>query len=112
MIQSPSPRRTWITFSLLPPPMSTKGRSWAPTWMARGPLGMASSDHEDPPSIAMLARLGGPMFIGLSEEQEQLRRSLRAYYEKLLTPERREALAREHGIGPVTTELRKQMAKD
>src|SRR5512145_2414170 len=52
------------------------------------------------------------MFIGLSEEQEQLRRELRAYYEKLLTPQRREALAREHGIGPVTTELRKQMAKD
>jgi alkylation response protein AidB-like acyl-CoA dehydrogenase len=52
------------------------------------------------------------MFIGLSEEQEKLRRELRAYYEKLLTPERREALAREHGIGPVTTELRKQMAKD
>src|SRR5262245_30820277 len=36
MIQSPSPLRTWITFSLLPPPISTKGRSRAPTWMAGG----------------------------------------------------------------------------
>ena len=52
------------------------------------------------------------MFIGLSDEQEQLRRELRAYYDRLLTPERREDLVREHGIGPVTTALRKQMAKD
>ena len=26
------------------------------------------------------------MYIGYSEEQEQLRRELRAYYDKLLTP--------------------------
>ena len=52
------------------------------------------------------------MFIGLSEEQEQLRRELRAYYDKLLTPALREALAREHGIGPETKAVRQQMAKD
>jgi alkylation response protein AidB-like acyl-CoA dehydrogenase len=52
------------------------------------------------------------MFIGLSEEQEQLRRELRAYYDKLLTPELREDLAREHGIGPKTKGIRQQMAKD
>ena len=35
-IQSPSCSLTWITFSLLPPPMSTNGRSSAPTCTAAG----------------------------------------------------------------------------
>lgn len=52
------------------------------------------------------------MYIGLNEEQERFRRELRAYYEKLLTPEIRAQLAKEHGVGPKTTEIRKQMAKD
>ena len=52
------------------------------------------------------------MYIGLTPEQEKLRQELRAYYEKLLTPEVRVDLAREHGIGPKTTAVRKQMAKD
>ncbi len=52
------------------------------------------------------------MFIGLSEEQEQLRRELRTYYDGLLTPTVREDLAREHGIGPRTKAIRQQMAKD
>jgi alkylation response protein AidB-like acyl-CoA dehydrogenase len=52
------------------------------------------------------------MYIGYSEEQEKLRLELRAYYEKLLTPEVREALSKEHGVGPRTREVRRQMAKD
>ncbi|MEZ4333784.1 MAG: acyl-CoA dehydrogenase family protein [Myxococcota bacterium] len=52
------------------------------------------------------------MYIGLTPEQEKLRHELRAYYEKLLTPEVRVDLAREHGIGPKTTAVRKQMAQD
>jgi alkylation response protein AidB-like acyl-CoA dehydrogenase len=52
------------------------------------------------------------MFIGLSEEQQKLRRELRAYYERLLTPEVREALAAERGVGPRTQAIRKQMARD
>jgi alkylation response protein AidB-like acyl-CoA dehydrogenase len=52
------------------------------------------------------------MFIGLSEEQEQLRRELRAYYDRLLTPQVREDLAREHGVGPKTKAIRRQMARD
>lgn len=52
------------------------------------------------------------MFIGLSPEQEALRRELRAYYEKLLTPEVREMLVAEHGTGPGTKRIRMQMAKD
>jgi hypothetical protein len=39
------------------------------------------------------------MYIGLNEEQEQLRRDLRAYYDQLLTPDVRKDLAIEHGIG-------------
>ena len=49
------------------------------------------------------------MHIGYSEEQEQLRRELRAYYDKLLTPEVEEGLARGHGIGPVNRQVVRQM---
>src|SRR5690242_8703081 len=35
-IQRPSRSFTWITLSLLPSPMSTNGRSLAPTWIAVG----------------------------------------------------------------------------
>src|SRR5947207_4962934 len=52
------------------------------------------------------------MHIGYSEEQEQLRRELRAYYDKLLTPEVEEGLARGHGIGPVNREVVRQMGED
>jgi alkylation response protein AidB-like acyl-CoA dehydrogenase len=52
------------------------------------------------------------MFIGLSEDQQKLRRDLRAYYDELLTPERRAALAKEHGVGPETSAVRRQMARD
>ena len=52
------------------------------------------------------------MYIGYSEEQERLRQELRAYYDRLLTPEVREDLVREHGIGPKTKAVRQQMARD
>ena len=52
------------------------------------------------------------MFIGLSSEQEALRRELRAYYEKLLSPEVKDMLVREHGTGPGTKQIRMQMARD
>jgi alkylation response protein AidB-like acyl-CoA dehydrogenase len=52
------------------------------------------------------------MYIGYSEEQEQLRRELRAYYDKLLTPEVEEGLARGHGIGPVNRQIVRQMGED
>ena len=52
------------------------------------------------------------MFIGYTEEQQALRKELRAYYEKLLTPEVREALAREHGTGPTNRRIVRQMGAD
>ncbi|MCP3983573.1 MAG: acyl-CoA dehydrogenase [bacterium] len=52
------------------------------------------------------------MYIGYSEEQEALRKELRAYYDKLLTPEVRAELAEEHGFGSRTKAIRKQMARD
>jgi alkylation response protein AidB-like acyl-CoA dehydrogenase len=52
------------------------------------------------------------MYIGYSDEQEALRKELRAYYDELLTPEVREELSQEHGIGPRTRAIRRQMASD
>src|SRR5215218_5003065 len=52
------------------------------------------------------------MYIGYSEEHEQLRRELRAYYERLLTPEVEEGLARGHGVGPVNRQIVRQMGED
>ena len=52
------------------------------------------------------------MYIGYTEAQEALRKELRAYYEKLLTPEVREVLAREHGIGPMNRKIVRQMGAD
>ena len=52
------------------------------------------------------------MFIGLSPAQERLRTELRSYYAQLLTPEVKEMLVREHGVGPGTKRIRMQMAKD
>ena len=52
------------------------------------------------------------MYIGYTEAQEALRKELRAYYEKLLTPQVRADLAREHGVGPVTRQIVRQMGKD
>jgi 3-oxocholest-4-en-26-oyl-CoA dehydrogenase alpha subunit len=52
------------------------------------------------------------MYIGYTEEQEALRKELRAYYEKLLTPEIRAQLAAEHGVGPVNRQVVRQMGAD
>jgi alkylation response protein AidB-like acyl-CoA dehydrogenase len=52
------------------------------------------------------------MYIGYTEEQEALRKELRAYYEKLLTPEIREKLAAEHGVGPTHRQVIRQMGLD
>ena len=52
------------------------------------------------------------MYIGYDAEQERLRRELRGYYEGLLTEELREALAREHGVGPTTRSVVRTMGQD
>ena len=52
------------------------------------------------------------MYIAYTEEQEALRRELREYYQGLLTPEVREALHREAGVGPVHRQIVRQMGKD
>jgi alkylation response protein AidB-like acyl-CoA dehydrogenase len=52
------------------------------------------------------------MYIGYDEEQEALRRELRAYYEKLLTPEVRDELHRGHGVGEAMRRVVRQMGSD
>ena len=52
------------------------------------------------------------MYIAYTEEQEALREELRAYYERLLTPEIREALYQGHGIGPTMRAVVRQMGAD
>ena len=52
------------------------------------------------------------MFIGYNARQEELRAELRAYYQELLTPEVREALAAEEGCGPVHREIVGRMGRD
>lgn len=52
------------------------------------------------------------MHIAYTDEQEALRAELRAYYDQLLTDDVKEALAVEHGCGPVNRAMVKQMAAD
>jgi alkylation response protein AidB-like acyl-CoA dehydrogenase len=52
------------------------------------------------------------MYIGYTEEQEALRRQLRAYYEKLLTPEIQHGLHEGRGVGPVMRQVVRQMGAD
>jgi alkylation response protein AidB-like acyl-CoA dehydrogenase len=52
------------------------------------------------------------MYIGYTEEQETLRRELRAYYAKLLTPEIEEGLAHANGVGEVMRSVVRQMGED
>jgi len=52
------------------------------------------------------------MEIGLTDEQQSLRRELREYYTTLLTPEVEAELAHSHGIGPTVRRIVKQMASD
>jgi alkylation response protein AidB-like acyl-CoA dehydrogenase len=52
------------------------------------------------------------MHIAYTEEQQALRDELREYYDELLTDELRAQLNTEHGVGPVTRQVVKQMAAD
>ena len=52
------------------------------------------------------------MYIAYSDEQEKLRRDLRAYYDELLTPEIREELHHGHGVGPTMRAVVKRMGAD
>ncbi|MCP5040075.1 MAG: acyl-CoA dehydrogenase [bacterium] len=52
------------------------------------------------------------MYIGYNEEQEALRKELRAYYDDLLTPEVREALHEGQGVGVAMREVVRQMGED
>ena len=52
------------------------------------------------------------MYIGYNEEQESLRKELRAYYDELLTPEIREALFIGHGTGETMRKVVRQMGRD
>jgi alkylation response protein AidB-like acyl-CoA dehydrogenase len=50
--------------------------------------------------------------IGYTEDQQDLRRELREYYQRLLTPEVEDELSRSGGIGPTVRRIVKQMAAD
>jgi alkylation response protein AidB-like acyl-CoA dehydrogenase len=52
------------------------------------------------------------MYVGLSKEHEALRDELRAYYDKLLTPEVEEDLRKGEGVGQVSKDTWKKMASD
>jgi 3-oxocholest-4-en-26-oyl-CoA dehydrogenase alpha subunit len=52
------------------------------------------------------------MHVGYSEPQEALRRELREYYSRLLTPEIEDELARGHGVGPAMRKVVRQMGED
>jgi alkylation response protein AidB-like acyl-CoA dehydrogenase len=55
---------------------------------------------------------GAGMRIAYTETQEALRRELRAYFARMLTPEVEAELAKARGVGPVVRRLVKQMAED
>jgi alkylation response protein AidB-like acyl-CoA dehydrogenase len=52
------------------------------------------------------------MYIAYSQEQERLRRELRAYYDELLTPEVREELQRGLGVGQTMRAIVRRMGED
>jgi len=52
------------------------------------------------------------VYIGYTEEQEALRRELRAYYDELLSPEVVEDLSKGHGVGPAMRKVVRQMGED
>ena len=52
------------------------------------------------------------MYLAYTEEQEQLRKELREYYARLLTPEVEESLAHAQGIGPAVRRVVQQMGAD
>lgn len=52
------------------------------------------------------------MYIGYTEQQEQLRQELRSYYTRLLTPEVEAELAESKGIGEAMRRVVRQMGED
>jgi alkylation response protein AidB-like acyl-CoA dehydrogenase len=50
--------------------------------------------------------------VAYTDEEEQLRKQLRAYYDELLTDELRAELRHSHGIGPVMRRVVRQMGAD
>ncbi|MCB0997616.1 MAG: acyl-CoA dehydrogenase family protein [Acidimicrobiales bacterium] len=52
------------------------------------------------------------MYVGLNSEQQALQQELRAYYDRLLTPEVREQLKHSRGVGPDYRRVWKQMCAD
>ena len=52
------------------------------------------------------------MYIGYTPEHEQLRRELRAYYDRILTPDVVAELAVSEGVGPVGRGIVRQMGSD
>jgi alkylation response protein AidB-like acyl-CoA dehydrogenase len=52
------------------------------------------------------------MYVGYTKEQEALRGELRAYYDRILTPEVQAALHDEVGCGPVNREIVRRMGAD
>ncbi len=52
------------------------------------------------------------MYIAYTDEQEGLRKELRSYYERLLTPEVEAELAKSHGVGPALRRVVRQMGED
>ncbi|GIW45356.1 MAG: acyl-CoA dehydrogenase FadE26 [Candidatus Binatia bacterium] len=52
------------------------------------------------------------MRLALEPKHEQLRKELREYYAKLLTPEIKEEIRRSEGVGPVVRRIVRQMGED
>ena len=52
------------------------------------------------------------MHIGLTEEHESLRKELREYYERLITPEMATQLGQGRAVGPLVRRLVRQMGAD
>src|ERR1700681_3473618 len=52
------------------------------------------------------------MYIGYTEEQEELRKELRAYYADLLTPDVVEELAHSRGVGEAMRRVVREMGTD
>ncbi|MGH9306232.1 MAG: acyl-CoA dehydrogenase family protein [Acidimicrobiales bacterium] len=52
------------------------------------------------------------MYIGYTQEQQDLRQELRHYYHKLLTPEVVAELAQGHGVGEANRRIVRQMGQD
>jgi alkylation response protein AidB-like acyl-CoA dehydrogenase len=52
------------------------------------------------------------VYLAYTDEQEQLRQELRSYYNRLLTPEVEEELARSRGVGAAMRRVVRQMGED